>query len=100
MTRSLQIFRANNFPHIDRTTFLQRTEMLADCNPFMTIYKTARERLRDQQTNFRILLNPQMRLVIESGADRLPVLPPCPSSLLATLLKTSVKGTSKFNACL
>ena len=44
--------------------------MLTDCNPFIIVYKTARERLTDQQTDFRILLNPQLRLVIESGADR------------------------------
>jgi hypothetical protein len=44
--------------------------MLTDCNPFITVYKTARERLTGQQTDFRVLLNPQMRLIIESGADR------------------------------
>ena len=44
--------------------------MLADCNPFITVYKTARERLATQQTDFRVLLNPQMQLVVEAGADR------------------------------
>ena len=41
-----------------------------DCNLFITVYKTARKRLMDQQTDFRILLNPQLRLVIELGANR------------------------------
>jgi hypothetical protein len=62
--------RATNFPHLDRTVLLRLTDMLTDCNPFITVYKTARERLTDQQTDFRVLLNPQMRLIIESGADR------------------------------
>jgi hypothetical protein len=44
--------------------------MLIDYNPFITVYKTARERLASQQTDFRILLNPQIRLIMESGADR------------------------------
>jgi hypothetical protein len=41
-----------------------------DYNPFITVYKTAYERLASQQTDFRILLNPQMRLIMESGANR------------------------------
>jgi hypothetical protein len=44
--------------------------MLTDCNPFIKIYKTARERLLAQQGDFRLLLNPQLRLVVQSGADR------------------------------
>ena len=43
--------------------------MLTNYNPFITVYKTARERLTDQQANFRILLNPQIQLIIESGAN-------------------------------
>jgi hypothetical protein len=50
--------RATNFPHLDRTVLLRLTEMLTDCNPFITVYKTARERLTGQQTDFRVLLNP------------------------------------------
>jgi hypothetical protein len=30
-------------------------------NPFIRLYRTARERLADQQEEFRIILNPQMR---------------------------------------
>ncbi|OCK94139.1 uncharacterized protein K441DRAFT_562500, partial [Cenococcum geophilum 1.58] len=37
--------RANQGPQLDRTILLQLTEMLADCNPFISIYKTARKRL-------------------------------------------------------
>jgi hypothetical protein len=44
--------------------------MLTDCNPFITVYKTTRERLITQQADFRILLSPQLRLVIKAGADR------------------------------
>ena len=44
--------------------------MLTDCNPFITVYKTARKCLASQQTDFRVLLNPQMRLILESGTDR------------------------------
>ena len=62
--------RANNYPHLDRTVLLQLIDMLTDCNPFITVYKTARERLATQQTDFQVLLNPQMQLVVEAGADR------------------------------
>jgi hypothetical protein len=55
---------------LDRTVLLQLTEILIDYNPFIIVYKTARERLVSQQTDFRVLLNPQIRLVLELGADR------------------------------
>jgi hypothetical protein len=44
--------------------------MLADCNSFIEIYQTARERLADQPAQSCLLLNPQMHLVLETGADR------------------------------
>ena len=44
--------------------------MLTDCSPFIKIYKTAKERLYAQSSPLRILLSPQMRLVMESRADR------------------------------
>jgi hypothetical protein len=62
--------RANNFPHLDRTILLRLTEVLIDCNPFITVYQTARERLATQQADFQVILNPQMRLVVEAGVDR------------------------------
>ena len=34
------------------------------------VYQTARERLATQQADFRVVFNPQMRLVVEAGADR------------------------------
>jgi hypothetical protein len=62
--------RSNYHPSLDRSILLRLTEVLMDYNPFITVYQTARERLAVQQADFRILLNPQMRLVVESGADR------------------------------
>jgi hypothetical protein len=40
--------RATNFPRLDHTVLLQLTDMLTDCNPFITVYKTACERLASQ----------------------------------------------------
>jgi hypothetical protein len=40
--------RATNFPCLDRTVLLQLTDMLTDCNPFITVYKTACKRLASQ----------------------------------------------------
>ena len=62
--------RADTFPHLDRTILFRLAEMLAECNPFITVYQTARERLATQQADFRVLLSPQMQLVVEAGADR------------------------------
>jgi hypothetical protein len=45
-------------------------DVLMDCNPFIMIYKIACERLTGQQTDFWILLNPQMHLIMESGTNR------------------------------
>ena len=42
-------------------------------NPFIVIYKTAKERLdaeSDTDQALRVLLNPQLRLIIEHGADK------------------------------
>lgn len=48
-------------------------EMLEQFNPFIGIYKTARERLRQarqQDGDFRLVLNPRLSLVMRPGADR------------------------------
>ena len=49
-------------------------DMLYDVNnPYIQLYLTARERLRARQHSAgpsRVILNPQMRLVLEEGADR------------------------------
>lgn len=62
--------RNQRYPQLDRTILRGLHEMLTDHNPFIRIYKTARERLASQTGQFRLLLNPQMRLILQSGADR------------------------------
>ena len=62
--------RLQHRPLLNRTILHGLHNMLTDCNPFVQIYKTARERLAAQTGHFRILLNPQMRLILQSGADR------------------------------
>ncbi len=62
--------RLQHRPSLDRTILRGLHGMLADYNPLIRIYKTARERLASQTGHFRILLNPQMRLLLQSGADR------------------------------
>jgi hypothetical protein len=62
--------RVQHRPQLDRTILQGLHEMLTDHNPFIRIYKTARERVASQAGDFRILLNPQMRLVLQTGADR------------------------------
>lgn len=47
--------------------------MLHTLNPYIELYKTADETMRVNSTtndNLRIVLNPQMRLIMETGADR------------------------------
>ena len=46
------------------------TKYLHEHNPFIPIYLTARERFRHMGGPGRILLNPQMRLIVEEGADQ------------------------------
>lgn len=63
--------RMDRYPTLDRTVLIELLDMLTDCNPFINLYKTARERLTEPASSqFRLLLNPQMRLIMESGADR------------------------------
>jgi hypothetical protein len=63
--------RLDRYPQLNRGILIDLLNMLTDVNPFIKIYQTARERLQNQPCGqFRLLLNPQMRLVIESGADR------------------------------
>ena len=47
--------------------------MLHDINPFISLYKTAKERLDTggmEGEEMRVLLNPQLRLILEVGADK------------------------------
>jgi hypothetical protein len=62
--------RVQQYPRLDRTIFRDLHLMLTEHNPFITVYQTARERLARQKGDFRLLLNPQMRLVLQTGADR------------------------------
>ena len=58
---------------LDATVLRRLTDMLFDVqNPFITLYQTARERLQAQPGTApsRIVLNPQLRLILEAGADR------------------------------
>ena len=51
----------------------QLREMLYDCNLFIDIYKTAAERIQTPPNiseEIRVILNPQMKLLLELGADR------------------------------
>ena len=66
--------RITRNPQLNPALLRQLTEVLHDCNPFINIYKTAAERIQSLTTNtteeIRVLLNPQMKLLLEMGADR------------------------------
>ena len=62
--------RLRRSPRLDRTILYGLHEMLQTSNPFIPIYQTARERLTVQGGSYQILLNPQIRLIVESKADR------------------------------
>ena len=65
--------RLQQNPQTLQQSVLQRiTEELLAVNPFIAIYKTAKERLEavEEQVELRVLLNPQLKLIIERGADR------------------------------
>ena len=66
--------RARRNRNLDPQLLRQLTDMLHEVNnPFIQLYKTAAERLADQQvpgSQLRVVLNPQMRLVLEAGVDR------------------------------
>ena len=60
-------------PQLDSSILLQLTTALHEVNPYIQIYKTARERLEmiaSDETAARVVLNPQLRLIVETGADR------------------------------
>jgi hypothetical protein len=61
----------DRYPALNRTVLSELLNMLEAHNPFIRLYKTACERLTEPASSqFRLLLNPQMCLIIESGADR------------------------------
>lgn len=52
---------------------LHLTTALHEVNPYIQIYKTARKRFETialEESEIRVVLNPQLRLIIETGADR------------------------------
>ena len=61
-------------PDILQEPILRRlTDELLAVNPFITIYKTAKERLdsvEEQEAELRIILNLQLKLIMETGADK------------------------------
>lgn len=66
--------RKRNERYSNLNSYLLRllTNMLHDCNPFISLYKTANEVLQSNaiSTDLRVILNPQMRLIIEEGSDK------------------------------
>lgn len=59
--------------NLDGQVMHELTLMLQDNNPFLSIYLTARERLHaaaESQDTLRLILNPQMKLIMEVGADK------------------------------
>ena len=66
--------RARQHPECNREILSQLALELQGCNPYISIYKSALERLRaDAVANLeplRLILSPQMRLIMEKGADR------------------------------
>ncbi|RPA89292.1 hypothetical protein L873DRAFT_1892119 [Choiromyces venosus 120613-1] len=58
---------------LDTEIILALTQMFQESSPLIQMYKTAKERMEEAEERsgqFRIILNPQMQLVVESGADR------------------------------
>ena len=65
--------RIRQHTELDPDIVRRLTEMLHNMNPFIRLYKTASEALRENATttdDLRIVLNPQMRLIMKAGADR------------------------------
>ena len=68
-------FRFASHLDLDINILEQLTLILHKCNLFIPIYQTAKERLDNANMNTsdkitRVVLNPQLQLIFESGADR------------------------------
>ena len=86
----------DRYPDLDRGILVELLQMLTDVNPFINIYKTARERLQSQPADqFRLLLNPQMRLVMESGADQRRENLPISNEVAVVLLDEFTDGSRR-----
>ena len=65
--------RSIQHPVLDSNLLQQLTDMLHECNPYIEIYRTAKERLEDMPQevgDLRVVLNPQLQLLMEAGADK------------------------------
>lgn len=65
--------RHSAHPRLNLEILQRITAELNTVNPFITLYKTAKERLDSLpagESNARVLLNPQLQLIMESGADK------------------------------
>ena len=65
--------RSARAPELNPTLIASLTQMLHGVCPFIQLYLTARERfaqLSEREPNLRIILSPQLRLIMETGADR------------------------------
>ena len=68
--------RCGLFDGLDRQFIQDFTTYIHQHNPFPQIYKFAAERMRETRTKssaadgIQVILNPQMRLVVEKGADK------------------------------
>jgi hypothetical protein len=59
--------------HLNRQLLRLLTNMLHDCNSFISLYKIANEQLRSNaisQQNLRIILNSRMQLILKANANR------------------------------
>ena len=59
-------------PELDQTLIASLTRMLQEVCPYIQLYLTVRERfaqLSEQESNLRIILDPRLSLIVESGAD-------------------------------
>jgi hypothetical protein len=67
--------RHNNHPELREPILHRLTSMLHEVNPFISLYKIVQERLAeqtlaDQDQDVRVILNPQLRLILEVGKDK------------------------------
>ncbi|RPB00480.1 hypothetical protein L873DRAFT_769286 [Choiromyces venosus 120613-1] len=64
--------RSRRAPDLDLLLISSLTEMLQRTCPFIRLYLLARERfaqISEQEQDFRIILDPQLSLIVEHGAD-------------------------------
>ena len=64
--------RSRRAPELNPALIRSLTEMLQETCPFIRLYLLAKERfaqISEQGQDYRIILNPQLSLIVESGAD-------------------------------